>query len=135
MKALGTLMLCIFFLTGCSDKATFLVTEVSEYQEEANQYMKIVFKPENIPDDVELKSIKVGGVVIKEAYLIEDNHINSPAEWEKNKVSNLPVKITEGETHAVLIISEDPEIKEQKRLLFDYIDGNQVISVESDFLK
>lgn len=125
----------LFLLSGCSNEADFLVTEVSEYQQASDHYMKIVFTPEDIPNGTELVAVKVGGISIKETYLLNDSNVNSPEEWEKNKISNLPANITEGEEHAVLLISEDPQIKEQDRLLFDYSTGDQVTSVESDFLQ
>lgn len=80
-------------------------------------------------------AIKVGGVSIKEAYLLEDNGVNSPESWEENKISDLPINIKEGQEYTVLLISEDLAIKEQDRLLFDYSDGEQVTTFESDFLQ
>ena len=97
--------------------------------------MKIVFTPEDIPKGVTLVAIKVGGVSIKEAYLVEDNGVNSPESWEENKISNFPIKIKEGQEYAVLLISEDLAINEQDELLFDYSDGEQVTTIESDFLQ
>lgn len=125
----------LVLLSGCSNEADFLVTEVSQYQQAPDHYMKIVFTPEDIANDTELVAIKIGGVSIKEAYLLDDSNVNSPEEWKKNKISSLPATITEGEEHAALVISEDPQLKEQDRLLFDYSNGDQVVSVESDFLQ
>lgn len=125
----------LFLISGCSNEADFLVTEVSEYQQASNHYMKIVFTPEYIPSGTELAAVKVGGISIKEAYLLNDSNVNSPKEWEKNKISNLPAIITDGEQHAVLLISEDPQLKEQDQILFDYSNGDQITSIESDFLQ
>jgi len=97
--------------------------------------MKIVFTSEDIPKGATLVAIKVGGVSIKEAYLVYDNGVNSPESWEENKISNLPIKIKEGQEYAVLLISEDLAIKEQVELLFDYSNGGQVTTFESDFLQ
>ena len=125
----------LFLMSGCSNEADFLVTEISEYQQASDHYMKIVFTPQDIPNGTKLAAVKVGGISIKEAYLLNDSNVNSPKEWEKNKISKLPATITDGEQHAVLLISEDPQLKEQDRLLFDYSNSGQVTSVESDFLQ
>lgn len=60
-RFISILVASLFIVTGCSDHANFRVTEVSEYQENTNQFMKIVFTPEDIPKGAMLVAIKVGG--------------------------------------------------------------------------
>lgn len=119
-------MFGIILITGCGKEDEFGVTGISELQDDTDTYyMKLEFTPENIGEKSVLKSIILGNVEIKDAYVIDDREKNTPEEYIKRKISSLPIDIKDGEKYSVVLISEDKKLFEKEEIDFSYKTGSK----------
>ncbi|MGX1265661.1 hypothetical protein RKD55_003465 [Rossellomorea marisflavi] len=125
-------LLMLFFMIGmvliasCDKEDEFHTHEVTEYKDPpSTYYMKVVFTPKNIGKNTILKSIHVGSVELKDAYVLDDRDLNTVEEYTTRKISSLPVEIKKDERYSVVLISEDKALFENEEIDFSYKTGSK----------
>ncbi|KML31543.1 hypothetical protein [Rossellomorea marisflavi] len=116
----------LVLIAGCGKEDEFRTHEITEYKDPpSTYYMKVQFTPKNIGEKMVLKSILVGSVELKDAYVIDDREINTVEEYTTKKIASLPVDIKKDERYSVILVSENKEPFETEEIDFSYKTGSK----------
>lgn len=116
----------LVLIAGCGKEDEFRTHEITEYKDPpSTYYMKVQFTPKNIGEKTVLKSILVGSVEPKDAYVIDDREINTIEEYTTKKIASLPVDIKKDERYSVILVSENKELFETEEIDFSYKTGSK----------
>ncbi|WP_347320778.1 hypothetical protein [Rossellomorea sp. RS05] len=120
------LIIALVLMAGCGKEDEFHTHEITEYKDPpSTYYMKVQFTPKNIGKNTILEAIQVGSVELKDAYVLDDQDLNTVEEYTTRKIASLPVEIKQDERYSVVLISEDKALFETEEIDFSYKTGSK----------